>query len=476
MSDMFSLKGIYPKIWMIIILTLIIVSQFTISAETNKEPISKRNSQDVPSLQLLKENLKTVEFSNAAVDIITEMYGKPSRYIGSGDPSPQWDVEDGFITCFSISGVIYSKKSVFSLFDDDIVSLIDTVNRVDETLMGLFLMFTLPPENSRSLGDLKLNKEGKYLCYGGAGGDDFFYNHPSGTYTIEFQNNIKPSDLLERIKSGTILAKITFQAGDSQETFSLYFYTKGRGIVAKSADNRSLPYEIVGYWKNSYYKLTGLRNLPPFALFKEQIKTASDAREAHKIIRKNYGEAARVTDCPEGAVWFQWDIDGGVLFFHLNNGVIYEKMGQRIYLIDTRNKVAKTIIGYYTLRILIAGDTIGNYMGYGLALEKNGEYRVKSFDRDISKEENKNEIFFYQYPNGTYTLKYQKGIKPDGLLENMKDGTVLAKIDFESGTNRNSFYIYIKERRLVFKPVDGKSRTYTLVRYWNNYHQKNDDQ
>jgi hypothetical protein len=472
---MVTLKELYPKILVIIISTLILLNQFTVSAEINKKPGPKLNGPDIPSLQLLKEKLKNVEFSSIAVDIITKIYGKPSRYIGSGDPAPQWDVEGGFITCFSISGVIYSKKSKFSLFDDDIVSLIDTVNRVDETLMGVFMMFDLPQESSRWLGDLKLKKEGQYLCNGGTG-DDFFYNHSSGTYTIEYQSGIKPSDLLENMKSGDKLAKIVFQAGDSQETFSLYFYTKGRGIVAKSADNRNLSYEMVGYWKNSYYKLTGLRTLPPFAFFKEQIKTASDAREAHKIIRKNYGEAHRVTDSLEGAVWFQWDIDGGVLFFHLNNGVIYEKMGQRIYLIDTQNKVAKTIIGYYTLRALIAGDTIGNYMGYGLELGKDGKYKLKTFDRDISKEENKNEIFFFQYPNGTYTLKYQKGINPDEPLENMKEGTVLGEISFTSGTYRESFYIYIKERHLIFKPVNGKPQKYSFVRYWNNYHQKNDGQ
>lgn len=468
---MFTLKGNYQKRWIIIISTLIIVSQFSVSAEIHRETVSKVKNKVAPSLQLLKEKLKFVEFSGVAVDIITEMYGKPSRYIGSGDPAPQWDVEGGFITCFSISGVIYSKKSKFSLHDDDIVSLIDTVNRVDETLMGVFMMFALPQESSRWLGDLKLTKEGQYLCNGGTG-DDFFYSHPSGTYTIEYQSGIKPSDLLENMKSGDKLAKIVFQAEDSQETFSLYFYTKGRGIVVKSTDNRSLPYVMVGHWKNSYYKLTGERILPSFEHFKEQIKIAGSSKEAYKIIRKNYGEAHRITDSPEGAVWFQWDIDGGVLFFHRHNGVIYEKMGQRIYLINTQNKVAETIIGYYTLRALIGGDTIGNYMGYGLKLETNGRYKLEAFERDISREEN--QIFFYKYPSGTYSLTYSKGINPDELLENMKEGIKLGEICFTSGTNRESFYIYIKERHLVFKPVDSKPQKYTFVRYWNNYYQKND--
>lgn len=465
---MVTLNGIYKKLWMVIILTLMLLSQFIVSAEINKDSM-KADSQVDPSLQILKEKLKNVEIFGVAVDIVTEMYGEPNRNLGSFNPIPQWDIGGGFITCLSLSGVIYSKRSNFTLFDDDIVSLIDTVNRVDENLWGFFKMFALPQENSMWLGDLELKKEGQYL-YNGGGKGVFFDYHPSGTYTIEYPKDVKPEDLLENKKSGAILAKIIFQAGDNHETYSLYFCTKGRGIVGKSTNNRNLPYEMASHWKNSYYKLTGPRTLPPFALFREQIKNADSSSVAYKIIRKIYGDAQRITDSSEG-IWFEWDVDGGVLFFNLRNGVSYEKMGQRIYLINTQNKVEKTVIGYYALRTLIPGEKIGKHLRVRLKLETNGKYKLETFEGYSLKKDSQNDIFFFRYPSGTFILEFQKGINSDELLENMKDGTVLGKINFVSGTNRESFYIYIKERCLVSKSVDDEPRIYTLVRYWNNYYQ-----
>jgi hypothetical protein len=467
-----------PKIWLIII-SLMIISSVTVHCDTNKNIIVKNNRFSAPIPEHLKEKLKNVQFYDDAVALITKLYGEPHRYLGSGDPAPQWDIEGGFLTCSYSLGVTYSKQSNFDIFADNTIYLIDTANRVDENLVRTYWLYTLPREKSLWIGNLELKADGQYLSdiKVKEPSDNFFLNHPAGTYTIEYQPGIKRTDLLENMRSGAILAEINFLAKNKSESYSLYFCIEGRGIVSKPTDNRNSKFEIIGSWKNSYYKLTEPRILPSFAIFREQIKNADSSREAYKIILKTYGEAQRTTQSSE-AVWFEWDVEGGVLFYNLHNGVSYEKMGQRIYLIDTQNKVEKTIIDYYALCTIIPGDKdkIGNFLGVGLTLETNGKYKLETFGRDILKKGNQNEVFFYQYPSGTYIFNYQKGINSDDLLENIKDGTVLGKIDFASGTSRDSFYICIKERHLVFKPVDGKPRTYTLVRYWNNYYQKNDDQ
>jgi hypothetical protein len=468
---MSTINYIYRKLWLNIVFIWMLLSPFSIYSSNVQKPTAMIDNLLTPSLHLVREKLKNVEFYRDALDTIVEMYGEPSRYLGSMDPNPQWDIEGGFLTCSYLLGVIYSPKSNFSIFDEDTVFLIDTANRVDENLRGNYHLLSLPRDNSRRLGNLELKADGQYHFDITTKdlGDKFFLNHSDGSYTIEYQPDIKPTDLLENMKRGTILAKINFRAKDNGDLYSLYFSIEGRAIVTKPANG----YEFIGYWKNPYYKLTGQRNLPPFSLFKEQIKNAGSATEAYKIIRKVYGEAHRTIE--DTKVWpkYLWDIEGGVLAYNFHTGVSYEKLGRKIYLIDTQNKVGKTVIGYYSMYALASNNTdkITRFLGSILTLETNGQYKLETrAPYKYSKKEDQSDRFFSRYPSGTYIFKYQKGIKPDELLENLKDGTVLGKIDFASGTNRESFYICIKERSLISKPVDGKSRTYTLLKYWNNYH------
>lgn len=476
---MLIINHIHQKLWLIIVSIWMLLSPYSIYSNNINKPIVKIDSSFTQTLQFLKEKLKNVEFYDDAIDTIIEIYGKPSRYLGSMDPTPQWDIEGGFLTCSYLLGVMYSPKSNFNIFDEDTIFLIDTANRVDENLTGIYHLFSLPRDNSRLLGNLELKTDGQYhFNITTKGLDMFFLNHPDGSYTIEYQPNIKPADLLENIKRGTKLAKLTFQAKDNSYLYSLYFCIEGRAIVTKPTNKNSNNYEFVGYFKNPYYKRANLQTFPPFELFKTQIKTAENANEAYKIIRKTYGEAQRVIRDIEVWPHYQWDVDGGVLSYNYLNGVSYEKKGQRIYLIDTQNKIGKTVIGYYSMYALMPpdkADKIPRFLGSVLRLKTNGQYELEtSGPYKYAKKNSQNDIFFFRYPSGTYTLTYQKGINPDELLENMKDGTVLGKIDFASGRNRESFYIYIKERRLVSKPVDGKPRTYMLLRYWENYYQKND--
>jgi hypothetical protein len=476
---MLTVNYISRRSWLIIVVVWILLSPFSIFSNNKQE--EKINGSFTQSLQLLKEKLKNVEFYDDALNTIIEMYGKPKRYLGSGDPMPQWDINGAYLTCSESWGVTYSPKSKPNVFDDHTIYLIDTANRVDESLIGIYKLFTLPRESSQWRGDLELKEDGQYIFKTGIKGlsGNFFLDHSSGTYTIEYQPNINPSDLLENMKSETILAKINFLSKDNVKLYSLYFYIQGRAIISKLVDGQNLSYELIGYWKNFYYKPIGKRLPPSFTLFKEQIKNANNGRDAYTIIRKVYGEEQRAIRDIEVGSQYQWDVEGGILTYNSYIGVFYEKMGKTIYLIDTQNKVRETVIGYYSMYALASDETdkIIRFLGSGLNLGKNGQYKLEtSGPYKYAKKDNLTDRFFYHYPSGTYTLEYQKGINPDDLLENMKDGTVLAKIDFTSGTSRDSYYICIKERRLVFKPVDGKPRTYTLIRYWNNYYQKNDDQ
>jgi hypothetical protein len=447
-----------------------IISSVTVHCDTNKNIIVKNNRFSAPIPEHLKEKLKNVQFYDDAVALITKLYGEPHRYLGSGDPAPQWDIEGGFLTCSYSLGVTYSKQSNFDIFADNTIYLIDTANRVDENLVRTYWLYTLPREKSLWIGNLELKADGQYLSdiKVKEPSDNFFLNHPAGTYTIEYQPGIKRTDLLENMRSGAILAEINFLAKNKSESYSLYFCIEGRGIVSKPTDNRNSKFEIIGSWKNSYYKQIESNFISSFILFKEKIKNVNNGMEAYKIILKSYGEAHKKFS-DNSMIWFQWNIEEGVLTYNFFRGVYYEKMGRKIYLIDTQNTVRKTIIGNYEMENWKSSREGENakFSGGELTLKANGLY-------SFSKKDDQSNIFFLKYPNGTYNFEYYQDINPDELLEDMKDGTILGKIDFVVEANRESFYICIKERSLVFKPVDGKSRTYTITRYWNNYHQKND--
>lgn len=457
--------------FIIICLLLITYGSFIIFGESSNKAINENNHA---SIKLLKEKIQNVMTYQEAIKIIISMYGKPIKFVGSGFLIPQWNINGGILTCHPDYGVVFSKND-FSLFDDDVIYLIDTENKVEENVIGSYIMWTASMDLGLGWLELRADRSYKFKDNGlkEQENNNFFINHLTGSFTIEYLNGIKANDLLENMKKGTNIAKLNFISGSNSETF--YLGLKGRILIFKSIDNQQIAFEMYKSWEKFYYQIKN----PSFNLLKEKLKNVESYREAYNIIKNFYGDPKR--DVGDGILYIpQWDIDGGVLTCHGYEGISYYKDGKTIYLIDTQNKVGDTIQrDNYTMYALSPENAAKKtyVIGY-IGLKLNGNYNFELFPTNSNSKELKTEQinnFFINHPEGTYILEYQDDIKIGDLLENIQDNTKLAQISFFAETNKESFDIYLKNRTLILKPFDGNLRTYTLFKYLKNYHVEIDE-
>ncbi len=460
------------KIPLIIVLLFILIISYIVYGDINDKSDIKKADSLSPSLQTLKEKVKYARNPREAFGIIVKMYGKANRFLGSGISIAQWDIDGGYVYSHPFFGVSYSKKD-YDISDSDAVYFINTENKVEENIIGTYRMTSLKNRVKPAqywYGYLELEEDGKYFFKDEIWEkeqikqrNNFFHNNPKGTYTIEYLNNIKADSLLEEMEEGTMLARIKFVSGNKSEI--LYFSIKGRTIES----NEETSFQLYKHWKKSFYRKPIDPSNQSLELLKEEIKYAESYEEALQIIIDMYGDGEQENDIGNP----QWQIEGGVLTCD-EGGFSYKKNGVTINLIDTKNIVGEIIQGYYEIFALSEQDVNKTtYCLGGIELEPNGRF---TFDSDLNKNLPEfKDNFFFNNPEGTYIIDYQNGIKADELLENMADGTKIARVNFFSKLTKESFDIYIKGRTLVLKPADGKLRTYTIRdKHWQNYHVKED--
>ena len=461
------------KIPLIIVLLFILIISYIVYGDINDKSDIKKADSSYLSLQTLKEKIKFSRNHKEAIGIIIEMYGKPNRFLGSGISIAQWDIDGGFLYCHPFFGVSFTKND--DDFDDiDAIYFINTENKVEENIIGTYTMVSLESNVKPAqywYGYLELGKNGKYFFKDEIWEEErtkqrnnFFHNNPKGTYTIEYLNTIKADSILEKMQKGTMLAKIRFISGNKNEI--LYFSIKGRTIECKGAT----PFRLYKFWEHYYYRKPIQPGALSLNLLKEEIKYAENYEDAFQIITDMYGKPDRENES------IQWDIEGGVLTYDGYSGVSYEKNGITIYLIDTKNIVGEIIVGSYEMYALSEQDVNKTtYLIGGIELETNSRFTFYSHlsNKNLSKLKDN---FFFNNPDGTYIIDYQNGIKADDLLENMADGIKIARVSFFSKSKKEAFDVYLNKRTLVLKPTDGKLRTYTMYKYWQNYHVKEDTQ
>ena len=147
--------------------------------------------------------------------VIKRHFGRPDRDVGSGLSIPQWDLADGLLTYNPACGPTLLRKGGSSVW------LIKTHNALRENLLGSYELTTAPDAHSHRtwLGNVFLNPDGTYAFKGGgtdpnqvAGGENFFTDHPAGTFKAEYKAGLTETTLLETLTSQTAVAWLDFTA------------------------------------------------------------------------------------------------------------------------------------------------------------------------------------------------------------------------------------------------------------------------
>lgn len=199
-----------------------------------------------------------------------------------------------------------------------------------------------------------------------------------------------------------------------------------------------------------------------FEELKERIKNAENFEQANMIIREIYGGHDDIIG--PGLFIPMWKINEGDLVCHPWTGVWLEKdENNHIFLIHTKNTANECILGTYMM------FTNKKFLSY-LILEDGGRFFLDQSHPKRSQGYN----FFMNNSEGIFQVEYLNNIKEDDLLENIPDRTFIARIDFISGEERESFNVMVdqKERMLFFKATDNKDRAYSVFTHWKNYFYK----
>ena len=185
------------------------------------------------------------------------------------------------------------------------------------------------------------------------------------------------------------------------------------------------------------------------------------------IIIDRFGPAKR--DVGSGVRIEQWNVADGVLTYHPITGVTFNSHNEITRLIKTTNIVIHNLFGSYEMTTLPdRNNQEGVYWIGNLTLTKE-RYIFKINRQHISFIDENN--YFLLNPKGTVQIEYLNGITPENKLEDIKDGTVIARLTFapQSGISNASYNIVtnIKSMRLYFESIEPLS--FEMDRGWDNY-------
>ncbi|MCH7751574.1 MAG: hypothetical protein IH898_05400 [Planctomycetes bacterium] len=194
-----------------------------------------------------------------------ELLGEPNRDVGSGFRIWQWDIDGGILTFHQGVGPVFSDAVGTTTW------LIATNNEVESNLHGEFEMYSLQEQDPKKygtsywLGNITLSPTGNYE-YRDSGQHreykkrfprHFFAGHFTGEFEIVYSGGIKATDALEVIPDETEICKITFQSGDSSETFGIVTSRSGRRLHFESGGQ---VFQMNRGWNEYWPKVTENQN------------------------------------------------------------------------------------------------------------------------------------------------------------------------------------------------------------------------
>ena len=207
-------------------------------------------------------------------------------------------------------------------------------------------------------------------------------------------------------------------------------------------------------------------------VIKPEIQKCRTEKEAVNIIEERLG-APDGSAPTYGISCDLWYLDNNAC---LSDGlIISEASGNLIRLRETSNKISENITQRYSMCTGPLPAYNNNSLWLGMvALLDNGTYLFSDsqLSRDAKLRKTQGNNYFFNNPDGKYTVEYLSGLKGDDLLENLKTSMNIAKITFSSSTSESKeayfLHVAIKGRDLRFKPVQG-SEIFELTCAWKNY-------
>jgi hypothetical protein len=165
---------------------------------------------------------QNAELSDVYREIRAE-YGEPTRQNGTTE---QWTVADGVLTYSPSAGVFFVSPQ------GEMIRVVRKQNPLGQSLFGSYGMATRPDarhDHTRYwLGGVDLRVDATYDYKDSHQfpderadqGNNFFMQHPSGTFQLEYLKGYGPETLLESIHGHKRLAKLTFRGTNgAQKTY-----------------------------------------------------------------------------------------------------------------------------------------------------------------------------------------------------------------------------------------------------------------
>ncbi|MEW6252995.1 MAG: hypothetical protein AB1716_20345 [Planctomycetota bacterium] len=180
-----------------------------------------------PELQAVMKLFRGKSAAEVKETFPVDFPGHPVRDVGSGRSILKCDFDEGVLTA-PVPGV-----PEFQLKSGEVIWLVHTSSILANNVIGGFEMTTAPDQANRGtrywLGNLELYSDGRYAFkesganpkQRAAQKENFFLDHPAGTFEVAYLWGLGPNTMLEVIARRTTVAALAFksQDGEAQQEF-----------------------------------------------------------------------------------------------------------------------------------------------------------------------------------------------------------------------------------------------------------------
>ena len=165
----------------------------------------------------------------------------------------------------------------------------------------------------------------------------------------------------------------------------------------------------------------------------------------------------------------EWDVEGGVLSFSLSAGPAFDRGPIHIWLLRTNNPAALSLFGHY-------GMTTKPEAPYGMCydlgdLSLSWDLRYRYVDSHAFLDHRKRQAgnFFMLHPSGRLQINYASGVTAATRLEDLPDGSLVARLNFLARDGRSSKEIQVlTDRTSRVLEFGGADLQFRMEKPWVN--------
>jgi hypothetical protein len=191
--------------------------------------------------------------------------------------------------------------------------------------------------------------------------------------------------------------------------------------------------------------------------------------QVRRIVGERFGPAAR--DLGSGVSIEQWDIESGVLTFHMLRGPTFRPAnGREIWLMQTHNRALPNILGDFSMSTPPNENGTQFWLGT-VELRDDLTYLFEDGGTNQKVRDDQKQNFFLRHPKGKFEIRYATGYDGETLLETVPDGAVLGHLVFtpdeEGGTESYDVLSWSTGRVLTFQ--GDRPISFRLSKSWQEF-------